>query len=223
MARMMMSRFLPEPFRKLLRAIRFFIFYTGDDRLCPVCGKTSRRFGSRLKHPREDALCMWCGSHERHRFAWVFLSRCTDLFDDQFRTMLHLAPERCLQRRFEATVGLEYITADLHDPAAMVRIDITDIEYDDDTFDVVYCSHVLEHVGSGRRTTFGATAPILPTGSARQDSPSRSRLRPIFSPRIRCGTWASNPPVAPSTTARNDRQTPFLNSVRCRVAPGGWW
>jgi ubiquinone/menaquinone biosynthesis C-methylase UbiE len=34
---------------------------------------------------------------------------------------------------------------------AMIRIDITDIQYPNETFDVIYCSHVLEHVSDDKR------------------------------------------------------------------------
>jgi ubiquinone/menaquinone biosynthesis C-methylase UbiE len=42
------------------------------------------------------------------------------------------------------------MTADLHSPA-MVKMDITNIQFPDETFDVVYCSHVLEHVPDDRK------------------------------------------------------------------------
>ncbi|MBE9047208.1 class I SAM-dependent methyltransferase [Pleurocapsales cyanobacterium LEGE 10410] len=42
--------------------------------------------------------------------------------------------------------NLKYITADLSAPEADLKIDITDISFDSESFDVVICSHVLEHI-----------------------------------------------------------------------------
>jgi SAM-dependent methyltransferase len=62
------------------------------------------------------------------------------------RAMLHVAPEQCIGEKFSEVIGDGYLTADLHNPAAMVEMDITSIQYPGKSFDVIYCSHVLEHV-----------------------------------------------------------------------------
>jgi ubiquinone/menaquinone biosynthesis C-methylase UbiE len=74
----------------------------------------------------------------------------TDLFDGSSKNMLHVAPERAFENPLKHNLGSGYLTADLHKSGAMVRMDITDIDYAEETFDVIYCSHVLEHVPDDR-------------------------------------------------------------------------
>jgi ubiquinone/menaquinone biosynthesis C-methylase UbiE len=74
----------------------------------------------------------------------------TDLFGGRPKSMLHVAPERAFRNILKHHIGSGYLTADLHKSCAMVKMDITDIDYTDETFDVIYCSHVLEHIPDDR-------------------------------------------------------------------------
>ena len=65
--------------------------------------------------------------------------------------MLHVAPEPCFEPRLKQRLGEGYLSADLYNPRAMVKMDITEIDFPDEYFDVVYCSDVLEHVEDDRK------------------------------------------------------------------------
>lgn len=123
----------------------------GTARECPCCHAMLRVFAPYGLVRREEALCPVCRSLERHRLIWLYLTRNTDLFDGRPKKLLHVAPEVQLSRLFQAHPEIDYLSADLCSPKAMVKMDITDIQYPADTFDVVYCSHVLEHVPDDRK------------------------------------------------------------------------
>jgi SAM-dependent methyltransferase len=150
----LLTRFIPRP---LLQRISHFIlrlvsvFYAGNKKECTVCGRKFRRFMpyGRIRK-RENALCPGCLSLERHRLLWLFLKTKTDFFSAPLK-VLHIAPEYCFIKRFKALVNLDYTTGDLESPLADVKMDILDIPFGDEQFDVVICNHTLEHVEDDRR------------------------------------------------------------------------
>lgn len=88
-----------------------------------------------------DSRCPECRSVERHRLAYMLMK---DRINKKVR-LLHFAPEPSIKRWLETHVA-DYISADIDPKKAMEQVDITNIRFEDNTFDVVWCSHVLEHV-----------------------------------------------------------------------------
>jgi len=76
---------------------------------------------------------------------WLFLKNKTDFFSAP-KKVLHIAPEQCFIKLFRNQQNLDYLTTDLHSPLADVKADILDLPFDDNSFDVVICNHVLEHI-----------------------------------------------------------------------------
>lgn len=127
------------------------LLYVGRGRECPVCGTKRRKF---LPYgyvvSRDNALCPSCLSLERHRLLWLWLQRESDLFEKRPR-LLHVAPEVCLMRHLRRAykVGgnaVDYVTADLESPLADLHFDIQLIPLADESFDVIFCNHIMEHV-----------------------------------------------------------------------------
>lgn len=142
---------VPRPW--LIKAsylVRPIIAYSlkGDKYTDPIDGKSFRKFlPYGYGKQRENALSPSTLSLERHRLMWLFLKDETNFFtsDKQLKT-LHIAPEQCFLDVFRKQKNLDYITSDLESPIADVKADICNLPFTDNSFDVVFCNHVLEHI-----------------------------------------------------------------------------
>ncbi|MBX2954937.1 MAG: class I SAM-dependent methyltransferase [Cyclobacteriaceae bacterium] len=142
------------------------IAYAGNTVMCPVCEKKFRKFlpYGRIK-PRENALCPNCLALERHRLIWLYLKEKTNFFEKPLN-VLHIAPEACFMNRFEKIHGENYITADIESPLAKIKMDIHQMPFKDNYFDVVLCNHVLEHVTDDIQTLREINRVLKPGGFA---------------------------------------------------------
>ncbi|MFC3415838.1 class I SAM-dependent methyltransferase [Algoriphagus hitonicola] len=141
-------RFIPRPILQRVSPVIMHFFkltLRGSAVHCPVCDHSYQNFLPYGRISRENALCPNCLSLERHRLMWLFLKEETEFFTAKLK-VLHVAPEHCFIDRFEKLPNLEYITADIESPLAKVKMDIHQIPFPENTFDVVFCNHVLEHV-----------------------------------------------------------------------------
>jgi SAM-dependent methyltransferase len=97
-------------------------------------------------------MCPVCKSRCRTRLVWCFLDKDKTLFDEsQTKRLLHIAPEPCFEKRFKEMPEIDYLSGDINASKAMEQIDIMNISYPDNYFDVLFCSHVLEHVIDDRK------------------------------------------------------------------------
>ncbi|WP_146948583.1 class I SAM-dependent methyltransferase [Cyclobacterium qasimii] len=139
------------------------IFYSGTNVSCNICLKGFRKFLPYGRIARENALCPNCLGLERHRLMWLFLQTETDFFKAP-QKVLHVAPELCFLDRFKKLKNLQYITGDIESPLAEVKMDIHQIPFPDNSFDVVFCNHVLEHVADDLKACAEINRVLKPNG-----------------------------------------------------------
>lgn len=157
------------PFRWRLTIIKKRLRYGGPGNYCPVCDSHVREFQPYAK-PARPQQCGVCGALERHRLIWLFFRDRTDLFDGREKKMLHIAPEKQISRNLRRIRYIDYLSVDLGS-GAMAKMDITGIHMPDNSFDVIYCSHVLEHIPDDRKAMSELRRILKPGGWAILDVP----------------------------------------------------
>ena len=152
----------------IIRPILAF-FLKGNTYTDPIDGKSFKSFlpygyGAQ----RNNVLSPSTLSLERHRLLWLYLRNETDFFQPELVSgssesqtgriilrdtepslvlrVLHFAPEQAFYKRFRKMNNLEYVTTDLNSPLADVKADICNLPFEDDSFDLILCNHVLEHI-----------------------------------------------------------------------------
>lgn len=138
--------------------------YRGDKYFCNCCNKSFSKFKPFGKSQRSNALCPYCLSLERTRvLKFYFDEEIVDKYPDP--VILHFAPERCLLPHFKR-LSKQYVSADISDQVADTIVDITNIQYGNDSFDIVICSHVLAHVDDESKAIDEMIRVLRPNGQA---------------------------------------------------------
>lgn len=128
-----------------------YLFFKGNNFTDPIDGKSYRKFlPYGYGKQRENALSPGTLSLERHRQMWLYLQNETDFFTKNYK-VLHIAPEQEFLRKFKKMKNLDYTSADLFSPIVDIKADILDLPFADESFDVIFCNHVLEHIEDDRK------------------------------------------------------------------------
>ncbi|RZJ31764.1 MAG: SAM-dependent methyltransferase [Flavobacterium sp.] len=135
----------------------------------PIDGRSFRSFlPYGYGKQRNNVLSPSTLSLERHRLLWLYLKNETDFFGEselgsdskpsraniilrnsngaEALKVLHFAPEQAFYKRFREMKNLDYTTTDLFSPLADVKADICNLPFADNSYDVIFCNHVLEHI-----------------------------------------------------------------------------
>ncbi len=119
--------------------------HKGDKFKCNICDQSYSEFAPFGVKRRKNAMCPNCESVERHRLQWSYMMGETNIAKDELWVM-HFAPEKSLGGKIRSMSNIHYVSSDLYDPNVDVTADITNMPFKDNSFDVVLCNHVLEHI-----------------------------------------------------------------------------
>jgi SAM-dependent methyltransferase len=152
--------------KKKLKSILTRIRYSGNTYTCPICGYHAKSFLSAgLYVKRANEKCPSCGSLTRHRHVWLLLDKY--LKGKRDISILHFSPEKPIADRLVKREGVDYKTSQYdRNVAANYYLDIQAIDLPDNQFDIIICSHVLEHIPDDQKAMREMYRILKPGGIA---------------------------------------------------------
>jgi hypothetical protein len=155
---------VPQGARRRLRRAALAREYAGDAVDCPCCEHSFREFAPDGR-ANPNRICPSCDAHQRHRLLAYWLNEELPSWSTGPIDVLHFAPEPIMEPRLRG-IAREYLSTDLDAPQAMLHADIQSLPLSDDAFDLVVCSHVLEHVPDDRQAMRELARVLKPGGRA---------------------------------------------------------
>ncbi len=137
-------------FKKKIKKIIIKLALKGKGVYCICCGKEFTTFLPAGIVRRANAKCPNCGALERHRLVWMFIESKTNLLTKANR-LLHSAPEIYYYKKFKQNSLIDYVAIDKYPDeyeysAETINMDLTDLKFEENSFDFIICNHVLEHI-----------------------------------------------------------------------------
>lgn len=99
---------------------------------------------------RKNCACPKCGIIDRERWLYYVIKNKTDI-EKLNGKILHFAPEKSIIDYISSNKNIDYYTCDIQIGRAMHIVDITNIQFKDETFDYVICNHVMEHIPNEKK------------------------------------------------------------------------
>jgi ubiquinone/menaquinone biosynthesis C-methylase UbiE len=115
-----------------------------------------------IKMQNGELLCARCGSLQRDRRLYHLL-QTENLLQGN---VLDFSPSRSLYRKFKKTSGIKYFPSDYSNEfISDHRLDITAINLPDNSFDLIICYHILEHIPDDRKSMTELFRVLKPGGN----------------------------------------------------------
>jgi SAM-dependent methyltransferase len=171
--------------RKRIKRFLKKIYYYGTNYYCPNCRSSLREFvfcGTESQVSLERQIigagrrkkeCPVCRAAERDRLVYTYVKDYLGLFNKEEKiNILHIAPEDCLFPAFYKNINHRaYICGDKFDAGysydkQVIYMDITQIDREDNCFDLIICNHVLEHIPDDKTALKELYRVLKPGGKA---------------------------------------------------------
>ena len=137
--------------------------HSGSNYSCPFCGYNSKDFfpiGIDIPVLKEKEVigagmrnggCYKCGSRDRERLIFTYLRDKLKILENKQIRILHLAPEKRVTKALHEMNFENYICGDLFMegytyPDYVQNMNVLNLPFEDNYFDVIICNHLLEHV-----------------------------------------------------------------------------
>jgi SAM-dependent methyltransferase len=143
----------------------------GNGVKCNVCERSYITFLPVSDPPIFNERCPNCWSLSRTRLTWLYLSAHSKELLEKPLKVLHFAPEPEIYKRFKNLSKVQYTPCDYFAPgysypADCKNVDITKIQFEDKSFDLILCAHVLEHVPDDHKAIAELRRVLKPGGKA---------------------------------------------------------
>ncbi len=177
------------------------LYYKGNKYHCPYCKHSFRKMLTDGEtHPvitkyqiigsglRDNCTCPRCYSKDRDRLIHLYLEKKTDIFTSKKPTrVLHIAPEAWLKELFQSLAHVEYTygvkgvkNMGYYYDRKTLELDITKLAIDDNTYDIIVCNHVLEHIPDDTQALKEIYRILKPGGWAILQVPHSNQLENTY-------------------------------------------